>query len=340
MDKRDYLYVYSEITGYGLTTLLFLDNIYHNDLYIKRAILAYKWIINYALHISGGILSRKFFKDENANDNYSFEKSVIFTFDTSMVLFGLAGLYKKTGEKKILKICKNIADFLLKMENPKGGMYAFFDPHTLEKGDNDDKWSNQTGAFHAKCGMGLVKLYNISKNKKYLEYAEALCDHALKYQESDGRFITHRKESATLQHPHCYAAEGLLYCGKKLKRNDYVKASENAVKWSLSTQLKNGGIPQKYHPDKGFIHYERTDIIGQILRLGCFYNKEGIKLKKLYNRLLEFQETVGAQKGGIYYGTEADGTEFRDLNSWCSMFTLQAIWFYKKNYKITVDYII
>jgi len=345
MDNKDYLYVYSEITGYGITTLLFLDNIYQNNLYLERAKLAADWIIEHAMHESGGVLARKFFIKDQANDNYSFEKGVIFTFDTGMVLFGMTELYKKTQDQKILDACIKLADFHLDMKNSRGGMYAYLNPHTGEKGDIDDKWSNQTGAFHAKCAMGVLDTYLITKDEKYREYAIALCDHALSYQNADGRFVTHRKEDATLQHPHCYTAEGLLYCGTKLKRDDYIQAAKKATEWSISTQLKNGGIPQLYFPDQGLIAQERTDILGQVLRLSAFFSKEDAfipkeKQEKLFNRLMEFKNNKKEQFGGIYYGFEQDGKKFNDINSWCSMFALQAAWFFLKDYKLTVDYII
>jgi len=51
----------------------------------------------------------------------------------------------------------------------------------------------------------------------------------------------------------------------------------------------------------------------------------------------------GAQKGGIFYGSEYDGKKCKDLNAWCSMFALQALYFlrlFKDGKRLSIELLV
>ena len=100
---RNYPYLYSEITGYGITTLLFLHKLNNDDTLIEKAKQAADWIIESAMHECGGVGTR-LYKDNNLSDEaYSFEGEHIFSFDTGMVLYGMTNLYKSTEDERYLE---------------------------------------------------------------------------------------------------------------------------------------------------------------------------------------------------------------------------------------------
>jgi uncharacterized protein YyaL (SSP411 family) len=341
LEQQKYPYVYSEITGYGVSTLLFLNQTgteTKND-FIVRAKEAADWIIEKAMNDQGGIYARMFYDAEKKKDPYSFDMGSIYLFDTGMVLFGMANLYQITKDKKHLAAATKMADFIVSMQKKdtntkRTSIYAYYIESKKFKGDINDKWSNQSGAYHAKVAMGLALMFKITKKQVYKQLAEQLCLFSYDFQQKTGRFITNTRDESTLQHPHSYTAEGLLYCGLLFGKKEYIEKAQKAVAWSMSTQLQNGGIPEIAFEDK-VIPYERTDILAQVLRLACFFNLyhkkevfETAKLTKLYERLSSFIQKEGSQKGGIQYGFESDGKEYHDINSWCSMFSVQAIYFY------------
>jgi hypothetical protein len=51
-------YLYSEITGYAMTTLLFLFRLYKDEIFLEKARSAAKWIVDEALHSCGGVKTR------------------------------------------------------------------------------------------------------------------------------------------------------------------------------------------------------------------------------------------------------------------------------------------
>ncbi|MEK6861010.1 MAG: glycoside hydrolase family 88 protein [Nanoarchaeota archaeon] len=345
IDNENYFYTYSEITGYAITKLLYLYSLEKNNLYLLRATLAAEWLLDKASHKSGGIKTRYFFNKENAQELYDFSSGIIHSFDNGIALNGLMDLYNVTKEERYLTASKMIGDMLIHtMQKPDGGLYASYSHKEETFKDSEEKWSTQSGSFHVKVCMGLLKLYEITKESKYKQTAIKLCDYALKLQEKDGRFISFIKEKDTHIHPHCYSAEGLLFAGLHLNNKSYLKIAANAVKWVLDHQMGDGGIPSMYVNGRS-VNHERSDVLAQTLRLGVIMlnlelldKKYEEKLDKLASRLLTFQSTSDnlRSNGGFFYGHDVDyrnnlkADKKNHVNSWCTMFALQALTFYKQ----------
>ncbi len=325
VNKKAYEYAYSEITGYGISTLVFLYNLDNDNLLLERARIATDWLRNKAQHKSGGILCRYFYG--KANFMGSFENEEIFSFDCGMVLNGVTSLYRLNKDKRDLEFCIKLANFMInKMQKPDGSFYAVYDAKNEKLIDNGEKWSTQSGCLHAKLSIGLINLYEITKDKRYLDSAKKVCDNSLQYLQDDGRFITFSQTGDTLFHPHCYASEGLYIAGSYFKDQRYIEASRKSTTYLFQHQLKNGGIPSFYRKGS-LVEHERTDILSQALRMGALFLKDIAeeKLQNLASRLLEFQIKEGSQKGGFIYGYDDLGNRYDHANSWCTMFAIQAL---------------
>ena len=323
LGSREYSYLYSEITGYGITTLLFLYSVSGDNVYIKRAVEAADWIIKTSMHPCGGVRTRLYKDDSKANREYSFSGARIFSFDTGMVLYGMVSIYKATGKKKYLDASTKLAEFLLeKVQREDGSLSPIYDANIDEQIEPSDKWSSQSGAFHAKVSMGLADLFDATKKDIYKKAAIKICNNAISAQERSGRFITDRILKTTHVHPHSYAAEGLWYTGNSLKIADFTKSAKKAVEWSFKCVLTSG-INELYNPiSDSFSNFQRSDILAQTLRLGAICSMADSKIGLLRDLLLSYQfiNNRSKQRGGFFYCREN-----RDINSWCSMFSLQAL---------------
>lgn len=326
LDKRAHSYLYSEITGYGITTLLFLYSISGDKVYIKRAEKAADWIIKAAMHQCGGVRTRLYKDDKKADREYSFSGARIFSFDTGMVLYGMVNIYKVTGKKKYLDASVRLAEFLLdKVQRKDGSLAPIYDANIDEQIEPSDKWSNQSSGFHAKVSMGLAGLFNATQKSIYKNAAISLCNYAISTQHRSGRFITDRILKTTHIHPHSYAAEGLWYTGNSLKVPGFIKSAKKAVGW-IFAHVSASGVNELYDPvEDSFNNFQRSDILAQVLRLGLFCCADSDKIDNLKDTLLSYQftDTTTKHRGGFFYSKEK-----RDLNSWCSMFALQALALY------------
>ncbi len=341
IDKKNYPYAYSKITGYGITALLYLYNFSKEKILLERAKLAADWLMNKATHKSGGILCRHFYKESEFMG--SFENEELFLFDSGIVLNGMTLLHETTKEKKYLEFSKKLADFIISKQKEDGSFYAVYDAKNKKLVDDEEKWSNQSGAFHNKLAIGLLKLYNLTKDEEYKKSAVKICNYSMKFFKDNGRVITFSKTENTSFNLHCYTSEGLYVAGKYLKNKKYLEYSKRATQYLFSIQKPNGGIPQ-FFKNNNLVEFERSDILAQSLRLGALNSINKEKLERLARKLLKFQNLDIKQRGGFRYGYDDQGNRYEHLNSWCTMFALQALILYKqfseKNVKFNEFYLV
>lgn len=347
LSEKKYQYIYSEVTGYGISTLIYLNKLNLNKNFIERSKLSADWLIKFAMHESGGIKTRYYYDKNDEQKEFSFDDGLLFTFDSGMVLYGLIMLYKETKEEKYLNAATKIADFLIKCIKKDGFFYAAYNPKRDDYVDDEKKWSFQSGSFHSKIALGLLELHEITGEKSYKISSIDICNSAMKVQEKNGRFITSRENNSTHFHPHLYSAEGMMYVGMKLEKRKFLESAAAACKWTLESQNENGGIPCMFVDGK-FNKNERTDVLSQTLRLSTILlkmkilNDENIKekLDKLMKRVVNLQNTDNEQAGGFFFGWDENGNEINHLNSWCTMFSIQALNMYddfflkKKSFEI------
>jgi hypothetical protein len=329
IENKKYSYVYSEITGYGITTLIYLYKMTGRKIFLDRAKLAFNWITKFAL--KDGFVQARY---AEGFDN------IIYSFDNGMVLFGMTNLCRVTKAESDMDFARKIADFLVSMQKNDGLFYAMYDAKKRENFNVDEKWSKVSGSYHAKLSLGLLDAYDVLGDLKYKKSALRICEESLKMQK-DGRFLTFKGE--TNMHPHSYSAEGLLFAGIMLDKKRFIDSALDAMSWSLKNQLPSGGLPSTYPNDMN----ERNDVLAQTLRLSSVFLQRGEiedkeKVEKLKNRLLESQNISGEHVGGMFYGYE-NGKKLNHINSWVSMFALQSLIYYDsylKNEDIKLDLLV
>ena len=350
IDNKNYPFIYSEITGYGIITLIFLDSIFKDKILLSRAELAAKWLISNALHASGGIKSRYYYEKSEENSQYSFEKGFLYSFDSAIVMNGLVDLYTVTKNDLYLGTAQKIANFLInEMMTREGTFHPLYNQLSLRPESTPSRWSTQSGSFHSKIFIGLIKLAEITGDENYIAVVKKATNALLKFQKNDGRFITDVKDESTNLHPHCYSIEGLSYVGTKLKDENLMERLSKSVKWIFDNQSDEFSIPQVFS-NRGVVKYERSDITAQAIRLGSFFVQNNyLDAEYMKNidtaeaRLLSFQNANNGQIGGFFYGFDENGNKLPHLNSWCTMFSIQAMDFYQKlknNQLIKLDLII
>lgn len=350
LNKKDYPYIYSEITGYGMTTLVFLHQLFQDELFLNQGILAGQWVLKNALDDTGGVKTRDYLSPDPEAANYSFESGQLYSFDSGIVLFGLLNIYKKNQDPAFLDAAIKIGNFLINQcQKSDGAMYAYYDRQKNNPVSEFKKWSTQSGSFHAKIAMGLYLLYEITTDHKYLKSVERLLDSSLQFQKPDGRFISFADHGGTHLHPHAYSCEGLLFVGLKMKNDKYLSAVRRGVEWALNHVRNDGTLNYIYDGEK-FNNLERVDALSQVLRLGAYLEQKNMishayrdKLNNMASRLLAYQKTIDEQVGGFYYGFHDNGEKLNHINSWCTMFALQALSYYdflSRGQDITIDYLI
>ncbi|MFX0138830.1 MAG: glycoside hydrolase family 88 protein, partial [Candidatus Hodarchaeota archaeon] len=240
-ETDSYAFAYSELTGYAITSFLYINEFDPDPLLIERAKLAANYIINLAeKNIYGAIEDRFFYESKTM-------RPWLFSFDNGICLNGIVNLYKYTNEKKYLEIAQKIANWLINdMQKPDGSFHAAYDYKEGKLIEDLSAWSLHSEPHHAKIAIGLLNLYEITRDNLLKEKAFKICQWALKKQKNDGRFVTFQLKEDTQTHAHLYTAEALLYAGLKYKNERFIKSSQKATDWIISLQFPNGAFPRQF----------------------------------------------------------------------------------------------
>jgi len=329
VDNKIYPYVYSEVSGYGISFYLYLESMREDNELLERAILSADWIHNYALIADTFDVMFRFYYHEN-----DFWPRNSYSFDNAIILNGLVLLFNKTKNEKYLDISTKIAKRLIDvMQHDNGSFYSYYSLDDGIKLMSPDSWSKYPGSYHAKNAIALLKLFEITGDSFFKNSATKVCDWSLKQQQNDGRFVSVKTDESTILHPHCYSLEGLFYAGAIMDNDDYLQSVIKGIDWIIKSQLDTGGISSTYVQGK-FLPTERCDALAQSIRLIILALNRGLigeeyieSVLKMGKRLLQFQcrKPGLAQRGGFYYMINGDNIEYNNINSWATMFSVQAL---------------
>lgn len=342
LNPPSYPFIYSEITGYAITSFLYI----YSELGEPEALQAAKdsanWIVDNVHNSPSYLLSAGSIETENFNQKGDLSNQV-YAFDNGMIMIGLLNLYKVTKEPDLLTYAENMAKSLIERFYDGSKLIAVLDSmykpvihnNSLGSGGDGTKWSNISGAYHCKLSLALLDLSMLTKNELYSKASDSLCKFAQNLQKSDGRIITNpNSENVTYLHPHLYACEGLICGGIRQRNEGYITAGLKGLTWAMKqVNSSTGGLPRHTGEEKS---EEQSDCMAQLLRLLILCRsqiEESIErssyhveysvdqvIDKIHSRLLDFYISQEEDRGGIRYHLSLE-----TACSWCTMFTMQAL---------------
>ncbi len=163
-------------------------------------------------------------------------------------------------------------------------------------------WSQSYGAHLLKCGFWLAR---IGRRAFAKELAADLVERCF-----DGtHFVVHEGSNITYLHSHCYALEGLI----GLQLHDDVVAA--GALWLSEQQGEDGSLPDWFGRSS---MCRPADVCAQALRIWALVDRE--RFAPSMARARAHLESLQDACGGIRYHQDSE-----DLNSWASMFALQAL---------------
>jgi mannose-1-phosphate guanylyltransferase len=330
-------FLFTEVTGYAILDFIFLHSITGNDEYLERAKKSADWIKKEAIDPCGGVKTRYYFEKDSETGliETSFYGRRIYSFDTAVCLKSLIALYDVTKDESYLELSKKMGDFLVtKMIDSSGKVFPIYNANDDKCVEEDRQvWSKRFGAFHTQIAAALVDLYDVTQEKKHLDMAERICWRVLRFQKSEGNFET--SVGLTELHAHCYAAEGLLYVGRKIQNNTFIKAARDATEWALG-KSQHGEIAQNFDVHTGApLTQFRTDALAQTLTLAADLSRGGQLDGKYVNKMDELALKILDMKSANkyfrygYYEKEFRGKlESNTRSYWTNMFCLHSLYKY------------
>ena len=208
--------------------------------------------------------------------------------------------------------------------------------------ESNEVWYKKWGCLHVKTSIPFVQLYQITKDNSYLDSANKICNTFSKFQKNDGSFSLNENEQTINLHTMSYALEGLFYNFSITKNEKYLQSVDKALDWSVNKISEDGSISLWFNSK-----YKSKAIypVAQIIRLMILMDKYQGNNKFLNSilKLLNFMTSLQADdknrkiNGGFYeeyYKTLFGWKKRKKINSWGSLFALQALYWYDNFEKI------
>ena len=327
--SNDYSFLYPEITGYFVSTMRFLHTLDSNDKYSKYAKSSSDWLIS---------IYEKYNSIIQGIKNNSPTSNLSYSFDTAICAKGLLDYYELSNDEKYLSYAKTMLDDLVnQFIESNGTMIPFKDITTNTPIQDDSVWYKQKGCLHIKTAMPFFQISQYLDEPNFLKIGKMICNSISKYQNSDGSIRLHEKSKIINLHTLSYALEGLVYGYNFTKDKQYLTIIKNSLDWCLN-QISNDGSIQLWHNSR--YHSKAAYPIAQLIRILALVNSieknahYKYKVEILYNFLISLQASNDSHtiNGGFYeeYYKSLLGWKKRyRINSWTSMFALQAIYWYE-----------
>ena len=327
--NKKYSFLYPEITGYSISACSFLYKLEKNENYLKLAKASSQWLMKIFDEHNGII--------QGIDDSNPHRKKLAYSFDTAICAKGLLDLHSITNDSQILQNAEKLINWMLESIEPNGTVMPYMELETKKFSQSNDVWYKQKGCLHIKTCIPLLQLYKISKKENLIQTAEQICDNFKLFQNNDGSFMIHGDTKIINLHTQSYAIEGLLFAYSVTKKQDYLTSCQKALNWCMSNIENDGSIPLWFNfKDKSKAIYP----IAQIIRLMILTDKilNSNQYSASINKLVKFIFSLQAltldnkTNGGFYeefYKSVFVWKKRSKLNSWGSLFALQALYWYE-----------
>ena len=335
--SNEFSFLYPEITGYFISTMKFLNSIHDNKKYSDYAKISSDWLIKIFKKYGSIVQGIKFDKPVS---------NLSYSFDLSICAKGLLDYYEISNDEYYLNYAKEFLKILsTEFLESDGSLMPYKDVNTNLVNQSNDMWYKQKGCLHIKSAIPFFQISQYSEEEEFLKTAINICNKISDFQNLDGSIRLHQRSNVINLHTMCYTLEGLVYGYYVTKNENYLESIEKAIDWSIDQILEDGSI-NLWHNSK--YTSKSAYPIAQIIRILILVDKiySNMKFKsyvtRLYNFLITLQSSTDSSKinGGFYeefYKSIFGWKKRLRINSWTSMFALQAMNWYHEYDKIKFE---
>jgi hypothetical protein len=295
----------TEITGYAVSTLVFLYERYKDPKFLAAAICAGKFLVEIAWSPS-----LRTFPFEHSH-NGDAPQPLTYFFDCGIIVRGLLALWRVTGDPLYRNVATQTGESMALdfatgdtwhpiLELP--GKYAL---------QWTAQWSRRPGCYQLKSALAWHDLHRVTGDEKFARYFDAAVMKAIATRDEFLPAETREKTMDRL-HSYCYFLEGLVGSEKRSEYRDVI--AEGIARVS--------GYLRDIRPE-----FERSDVYAQLLRVRLLSGlplNEGEAFEEA-SAIEKFQveQPGSAHHGGFWFGRK-NGAMLPYINPVSTAFCLQA----------------
>jgi hypothetical protein len=307
-DTRQNLPVSNEITGYAVSTFLYLYQLSREQEYLERALAAARFLTRCAWDAR-----LETFPFEYAPPGNGFA----YFFDCGIIIRGMLRAWRVTGEAEFLEIAKACGCSMLRDFASGQCFHPIVRLPEKRPVACDHRWSRGPGCYQLKSGMAWFELHEITGEQDFLAGYRHLLDYSLRTNDS---FLPGDADPSRVMdrlHAYCYFLEGLLPV-----------AAESACAEALAD-----GIARVAHYLREIgPTFARSDVYAQLLRVRLFADQAGLVPLDREDAGFEADRLTGFQSddpdpqvaGGFWFGRKGAET-MPFINPVSAGFGLQAL---------------
>jgi hypothetical protein len=306
-DSNRNLPVSTEITGYAVSTLVYLHSLTGEEQYLERARAGACFLTQ--LYRNCGQSAMPF--EAGSGETYF--------FDCGIIVRGLLAAWRATGEEHFLDsaVClgKQMAvDFL----SPHADFHPVLRlPEKSATPRDALRWSQSAGCYQLKSAMAWWDLAEATGDAAFREPYERVLEYSLL---THCQFLPGHPDPLKVMdrlHAYCYFLEGMLACAAD----------------SRCAAIFPDGIQRVAHYlNQISPEFERSDVLAQLLRVRLYAGSLGVApldtvaAEREASRLAEFQAASDDPRidGGFYFGRR-QGAWLPHINPVSTGFALQAL---------------
>jgi hypothetical protein len=297
--------VSTEITGYAVSTLLYLAERTGDSSYTEAALRAARFLTRAAWNPALAT-----FPFEHS-DNCDQPKALAYFFDCGIIVRGLLSAWRATGDQEFLDTAvvagrSMIADF-----QARSAIHPVLVLPDKQPLAYEPKWSAMPGCYQLKSAMAWQELFEETGDLGFRTAYEAALDSALVAEAAFLPGSEDREKVMDRLHAYCYFLEGLLPCSG---RSDCARVLSAGIE-------KTARYLQEIAPV-----FERSDVYAQLLRVRLYAAQAGVAVLDgawaswEAERAAEFQ----IREGGFAFGRKG-GVMLPFVNPVSTAFCLQAL---------------
>ena len=332
-NKKKYSFLYPEITGYSASTLSFLHEISPDSKLNDLAKANATWLIK---------IFKKFDAIVQGVSSDPKRQKFAYTFDAAICAKGLLDYYKINNSKELLDSAKSLLNWIVPAIHNDGTVMPYKNLESNSFHEDSDVWYRKKGNLHIKISIPFIQMYELTKDEYFLKVGKKLCKPYSRFVKKSGSLSIHENTDEINLHTLSYALEGLLFSYASTDSEEYLNCCKNCLDW-CSNRIDNDGSINLWFNSK----YSSKSIypVAQIVRLMVLVDsidKSNCYSKKV-KKLIEFMNSLQAKNsdlkvnGGFYeefYKTMFGWKMRKKLNSWGSMFAIQALFWAENPEKI------
>jgi hypothetical protein len=282
-DRKRNLPVSTEITGYAVSSLVYLHSLTGAPADLDSAVL------------SARFLTRSAWVAPLAVFPFEIDQPFAYFFDCGIVARALLAVFRATGNREYLDIAAACGRTMAKDFAGERGIHAILNLPSKQPVAAEPRWSRSPGCYQLKSALAWRELFEETGDKDFEAHYEAALEQALDSHETFLPGHAEREQVMDRLHAYAYFLEGLL-----------PPLSDPRCAAALRAGLdRAGALLEEIAPA-----FERSDVRAQLLRVRLFAHAAGVMpldeaaASAEAARIAAYQreDSDRAIHGGFYFG--------------------------------------